>query len=442
MRKVRPESRRWIAPQVLGSPFHLPLDPSFAFVPFVPLPDPKNSAWAILCPTGCTTELIILPEHAGQWLECPTCGFCFLGPHPAQPRMVAEARARAAHAAAEQSKMAGVLEALAKAEPEPEPPPVAGPEKPAARQPQTQPSVRSLPPVAPEELPFAELVPEQSQALDVLEMLAAASREAARPPLASGPRRIVAKAKLAPKSLAKQEAKAAGALEELEKKNHRPDSRHVVIPEPPRRAATPEHAGPGDLTPEETIAVDALEALAEATIPARKAPPQPVAPPPQLPNSAPVASAPPDVASAPPVTASAPPVAAPSPPVAAPAPPVASPVTAARPAAPKKAPSRAAQRLALGAPPRRGRTQLVKRSARAAARGATRAILPAHARAGHGDLVLTWVVSLVIAVAIAVTGVACGLYDLALLGAIVFVGLPVARTVMDLKQRSENRLPY
>jgi hypothetical protein len=402
MRKVRPESRRWIAPQVLGSPFRLPVDPSFAFVPFVPLPDPKNSAWAILCPTGCTTELIILPEHAGQWLECPTCGFCFLGPHPAQPKMVAEARARAARTAAEQSKMAGVLEALAKVDPEPEPPPVARSEKPAARQPQTQPkpSVGSLPPVEPEELPFAELVPEQSQMLDVLEMLAAASREAARPPLPSGPRRIVAKARPAPKSLAKQEAKAAGALEELKKKCHRPDSRHVVIPEPPRRAATPEHAGPGDLTPEETVAIDALEVLAEATIPARKAPPQPVAPP------------------------------------------VAGPVAAARPAAPKKAPSHAAQRLALGAPPRRKKTQVVKRPVGAAARGATRAISPARARGGRGDLVMTWVVSLVIAVAIVVTGVACGLYDLALLGAIVFVGLPVARTVMDLKQRSGNKLPY
>jgi DNA-directed RNA polymerase subunit RPC12/RpoP len=380
MRKVRPESRRWAAPPVLGSPFRQPIDPLLEAVPFVPLPDPKKSAWAILCPAGCTTELIIPPDYAGQWLECPTCGFRFLGPHPAQPRMIAEARARAARAAAEEEKMAGVLAALAKVEPQPEPP--------VAAQPQAKLGAKPPAPAKADELPLAELVSEQVQVMDTLELLAAASREAAKPPPALAPHRIVLKAR----PPAQQEAKAASALDELDKKCRQPGNQIPATLAPPRRASAPAEPAPGDLTPEETMALDALEALAEATIPARAAP-------------APAAAS---------VPAAAVPVAKPVP--------------------VKKSPSRVAQRLDLGAAPRRKKIQPAKRP--------TRVVSPAPARGRHSDLVLTWVVSLVIAAAIVGTGVACQLYDLALLGGIVFVGLPVARTVKSLARRRDDGLPY
>jgi hypothetical protein len=241
MRKVRPESRRWIAPQVLGSPFRMPIDPLSAFVPFVPLPDTQRSAWAILCPTGCTTELIILPEHAGQWVECPTCGFRFLGPHPAQPKMVAEARARTARVAAEDAKMAGVLAALAKVDPQPKPPVAAKPDKPKAAKPQAKIPGKSPPLPESDEILFAKPVSGQVQVMDVLEMLADASREAAAPPPAARrPRIMLLKARPAPKPPAQQEAKAASALDELEKKCHRPAGRQPVVPEPPRRASAPD----------------------------------------------------------------------------------------------------------------------------------------------------------------------------------------------------------
>ncbi|MCX5684317.1 MAG: hypothetical protein NT049_11615 [Planctomycetota bacterium] len=392
IRKVRPESRRWAAPPVLGSPFRLPIDPLEEAVPFVPLPDPKTSAWAILCPAGCTTELIILPDYAGQWLECPTCGFRFLGPHPAQPKMIAEARAKAARAAAEEEKMVGVLAALAKVDPQPEPPKAAQPEKPkAAAKPPAKPAAKRPAPAKADELPLAELVSEQVQVMDVMELLAAASRETVKPPPAAKPHRVVAR------PAEQHEAKAASALEALEKQPRRPGDQFPYVPQPPRRAAAPAEPVPGDLTPEETMAIDALEALAEATIPARAAP-------------APAAAAKP--------AASKPVVAVP----------VAKPVPA------KKSPSRVAKRLDLSAASRRMKIQLAKRSARE--------VSPAPERGRHNDLVLTWVVSLVIAAAIVGTGVACQLYDLALLGAIVFVGLPVVRTVRSLTRRRDDGLPY
>jgi hypothetical protein len=347
MRKLRPESRRWIAPKAQAGLFRRPLDPSVPFVPFVPLPDP-NSAWAILCPAGCTTELIILPEHAGQWVECPTCGFRFLGPHPAQPKMVAEARAKAAREAAGEKSMAGVLAALAKSEPESR----SSAAKPDGRKLETppaktaaKPTVKSPGPAEAEELSFAELVPEQVQVMDVLKMLAEANREAT---------------------------------------------------EPPQRPAPPTEACPGELTPEESVAIDALEALAEATLPARKAP-------------APAASA--------------------------------GHAVTAEPAMPKKSPSRAAQRLALGVSPQRRKIQVAKGTGRAVARMPVQPVSPEAARASYGDLVPTWAVSLGIAAAIVGTTVACGLYDLALLGGIVFVGLPVIRTVVVLKRRRDDGWP-
>lgn len=50
-------------------------------------PAPAN-VWAYRCPSGtCDTELVILPEQEGQWVECPTCGHQFIAPHlePAPP---------------------------------------------------------------------------------------------------------------------------------------------------------------------------------------------------------------------------------------------------------------------------------------------------------------------------------------------------------------------
>jgi hypothetical protein len=390
MRKVRRESRRWIAPQVLKSPYRLPIDPAVDFVPFVPLPDPKRSAWAILCPSGCDTELIILPDHAGQWVECPTCGFRFLGPHPAQPRMVAEARARAARAAAKEAETAGRLAALSK----------------TGAQPASSAAKAPAPP-EPEEVPLAELAPEQARVMGLLEMLVEESRDVPRLSLPPKMRRAVAKAKPAPKPLAQQDAKAASVLEELEKLPRRPPARPPrVIPEPPRRAAAPVELPPGELTPQETMAIDALEALAEATLPARKAP-APLRP---LASSKPLAAKP--------------------------AAPLKPPVT------PRPAPNRAAQRLALGARPRRKRARVAGRPSRALARTAAPAASLAPARVNHNDLVLTWGVSLAIAAAIVGTTVACGLYDLALLGGAVFMGLPVIRTVAALRRRRDDGLPY
>ena len=377
MRKVRPESRRWVAPQPLGSPLRLSVDSLLDAVPFVPLPDPKKSAWAILCPSGCKTELIILPEYAGQWVECPTCKFRFLGPHPAQPQMVAEARARAARLAAADEEMAGLLASLAKVELPPEPPAAAKPDKPKAVKLPAKPAAKARPPAKREELPVAELVSEQVQVLGVLEMLAAASQEASKPPATP---------------LAKQELEAASALEKLEKTARRPGGAPPVVPEPPRRAAPPADLAPGDLTPEETVALDALEALAEATIPARK-------------DHTPAAPA--------------------------------GPVPVAMPVAAKKSPSRAAQRLAMGAAPRRKKIQPTKRPARVAAY----AVSPAPVRPGHGDLVLTWVVSMAISAAIVGTAFGCGLPDLAM-GAIPFVGLAVIRTWKSFQRRTNDGLPY
>jgi hypothetical protein len=366
-------------------------------VPFVPLPDTQRSAWAILCPTGCTTDLIILPEHAGQWVECPTCGFRFLGPHPAQPKMVAEARARTARVAAEEAKMAGALAALAKVDPQPEPPVTAKPDKPkAAAKPQAKPAAKPPAPAKADELPLAEPVSEQVQVMDVMKLLAAAGREAATPPPAARQPRIILKARPAPKTPAQQDAKAASALEELEKKCHRPGDQIPAVPEPPRRASAPAEPAPGDLTPEETLAIDALEALAEATIPARKAP---------VPAAAAI------------------------------------PAAAARPAAAKKSPGRVALRLDMGAPRRRKKSPVTKRPARGAMRTAAHAISPARVRAVHDDLVLTWVVSLAIAAAIVATAFGCGLPDLAL-GAVPFVGLAVIRTWTSLQRRTNDGLPY
>jgi hypothetical protein len=53
--------------------------------------------WAIVCPSSiCDTELIIYPEHAGETVECPTCGFRFMAPRMVPMQMVPEGPSAAA----------------------------------------------------------------------------------------------------------------------------------------------------------------------------------------------------------------------------------------------------------------------------------------------------------------------------------------------------------
>ncbi|MBL7139756.1 MAG: hypothetical protein ISS74_02505 [Planctomycetes bacterium] len=41
----------------------------------------EQQVWAFLCPGPfCDTELIILPEQVGQWVQCPTCGLQIQAP--------------------------------------------------------------------------------------------------------------------------------------------------------------------------------------------------------------------------------------------------------------------------------------------------------------------------------------------------------------------------
>ena len=45
-------------------------------------PSGAKQVWAFLCPGPlCDTELIVPPEQAGQWVECPTCGCQMRAPH-------------------------------------------------------------------------------------------------------------------------------------------------------------------------------------------------------------------------------------------------------------------------------------------------------------------------------------------------------------------------
>lgn len=49
--------------------------------------------WAFACPNpSCGTELVILPEQAGQAVECPTCGFRFEAPRVVSPKLAARVR--------------------------------------------------------------------------------------------------------------------------------------------------------------------------------------------------------------------------------------------------------------------------------------------------------------------------------------------------------------
>ncbi len=73
----------------LRDPFALV--PVYPLDPFIPLPGP-HTAWAVLCPAECGTELVIPPEYSGAQVECPTCGFIFTAPRPPKERTVKRAR--------------------------------------------------------------------------------------------------------------------------------------------------------------------------------------------------------------------------------------------------------------------------------------------------------------------------------------------------------------
>jgi hypothetical protein len=403
-----------------------------AVVPFVPLPGPKN-AWAIVCPAGCDTELIILPEYAGAWVECPTCGFRFLGPHPAQPQLVAKARAAAAQAAAKEKRMAGALAAMA--QPSPEPPGSASPAPkvpPAAACP-PRPGRR-----AEKQPPPQDLAPEQSRAQAAREVLEKA-RCAAAPasPAPKSRRQIIADVKATTKRALPTKAQPAGAAKAIPGPARRPSR-----PESPPAAAPPaskEKTPDQELTPEESKALGALEVLAKANGgPAGARKPRsaalPVAEPVRA-ELAPEESRALDALAMLAMTNQT--------------------ASAASPAAPaatskKAAGRRARQRLDLepkapvravaGRRPARARpvedsTGRVAAGAPGAASGLAR--LPAGGQAGRGDLILTWVVSLVIAAGIIVAAFACGLPDLAL-GSVVFIGLAVLRTWVAFRSPKED----
>ncbi len=51
---------------------------------------PPPAAWVLACPNlTCDTELVVLSEQAGRWVECPQCAFRFLAPKEAPPEVVA-----------------------------------------------------------------------------------------------------------------------------------------------------------------------------------------------------------------------------------------------------------------------------------------------------------------------------------------------------------------
>ncbi|MBE3123965.1 MAG: IBR domain-containing protein, partial [Planctomycetes bacterium] len=112
MRSLRPETRwRYVPkgwdPSCLWPNGRPPISPPDA--------DEPQAAWIFPCPNpGCESELVILPEQAGFWVECPDCGLRFCCPRPASPEVVAKAKAMRP-APPQETKAAGALEALAKA---------------------------------------------------------------------------------------------------------------------------------------------------------------------------------------------------------------------------------------------------------------------------------------------------------------------------------------
>ncbi|MBM4017651.1 MAG: hypothetical protein FJ288_04870 [Planctomycetes bacterium] len=367
MRVVRPDSRRYLKAHGPGDVHRPGLDALAPMVPFVPLPGPQ-AAWAIMCPGGCDTELIILPDYTGAWVECPTCGFRFLGPHPAQPHLVELARAAAARAAAEERQTAGALAALARPSPGPSPSPALSPAPPAAA-------------VAAENgPPSQDLTPDQSKALAALEAIEKASRAAGPSPAAPRTRRqIVAYVKPAaaepvrgagersPPFIHGGLNKAAAAPPKAMPSAARLPARRLPAPPPAAPPAAESAPDARDLTPQESEALGALEAMAR--------------------NRA---------------------------------------ATAREPTVNR----RLRERMDLG--PRAGRSRAARSKKRGSAAGGpwaatgSRAATAAH-RVSRGDLILTWAVSLTIAAGIIAAALACGLPDIAL-GAVVFVGLAVVRT--------------
>ena len=111
--RLRPDTRwRYVPPG---------WDPKCLQAPGLPKPpEPAGppAAWVFPCPNpGCDTELVILPEHAGVWVECPTCGLRFVCPRAASASTVAKAQAQiqAARPAPQESKAVGALESLSRA---------------------------------------------------------------------------------------------------------------------------------------------------------------------------------------------------------------------------------------------------------------------------------------------------------------------------------------
>ena len=63
--------------------FEAPARPA-ARIGAVPPPPPHTGAqrvWAFMCPNpACDTELVVFPDHSGERVQCPTCGFEFTAP--------------------------------------------------------------------------------------------------------------------------------------------------------------------------------------------------------------------------------------------------------------------------------------------------------------------------------------------------------------------------
>jgi DNA-directed RNA polymerase subunit RPC12/RpoP len=129
MRSLRPEKRWRQFPQTSPG---ARLRPAAFQAPAFPPPDAEGprAAWAFPCPNPfCDTELVVPPEQAGLWVECPECGLRIMLP------LRAAARARQAGkksdpkpdvwpetpakpvppADAKSSKTLGALEALSRA---------------------------------------------------------------------------------------------------------------------------------------------------------------------------------------------------------------------------------------------------------------------------------------------------------------------------------------
>ncbi len=130
MRSLQPEKRWRPFPQAAPA---ARMRPAAFQAPVLPPPDAEGprAAWAFACPNPfCDTELVVPPEQAGLWVECPECGLRFL-----LPLRVAAAAAKRAEKksapkaeawpetpaksvpppAAKESRTLGALEALAQA---------------------------------------------------------------------------------------------------------------------------------------------------------------------------------------------------------------------------------------------------------------------------------------------------------------------------------------